>query len=131
MNARPIHFEIRVDDLDRARDFYAEVFGWGFEDYSAYTGRPYLGVVTGPEDQPGINGALLLRSVPLSEPNPINAAILTMAVDSFDEVAESILAHGGQVTEEKYALPGMAWQGYFSDPDGNIIGIHEPDENAH
>jgi predicted enzyme related to lactoylglutathione lyase len=30
----------------------------------------------------------------------------------------------------KFALPGMAWQGYFVDTEGNTFGIHQPDENA-
>ncbi|WP_197511100.1 VOC family protein [Tessaracoccus coleopterorum] len=57
MTARPIHFEIHVDDMSRAQAFYAEVFGWGFEDYSEYTGQPYFGVVTGSDEAPGSTAA--------------------------------------------------------------------------
>ena len=28
----------------------------------------------------------------------------------------------------KFALPGMAWQGYYLDTEGNTIGIHQPDD---
>ena len=31
---RPVHFEVQVDDVERAKNFYAEVFGWSYEDYS-------------------------------------------------------------------------------------------------
>ena len=31
---RLIHFEIHVDDMERAKKFYGEVFGWTFEDWS-------------------------------------------------------------------------------------------------
>lgn len=41
-----------------------------------------------------------------------------------------ILAHGGKVAMAKYALPGMAWQGYYTDTEGNVFGIHQPDETA-
>jgi predicted enzyme related to lactoylglutathione lyase len=30
----------------------------------------------------------------------------------------------------KYALPGMAWQGYFIDTEGNTFGVHQPDPDA-
>lgn len=130
MIGRPVHFEIHVDDMRRAQDFYAKVFGWGYEDYSEYAGMPYFGVVTGPEDQPGINGALIMRRAPLAEGNPIGASVLTMGVESFDGTQEAILANGGEVALPKYALPGMAWQGYFTDPEGNLFGVHQPDPNA-
>lgn len=130
MTARPIHFEIHVDDMSRAQAFYAEVFGWGFEDYSEYTGQPYFGVVTGSDEAPGINGGMMMRRAPLIADNPVGSAVLTMGVESFDETAEAVLRNGGSVALPKYALPGMAWQGYFTDTEGNIFGIHQPDETA-
>ncbi len=33
---RIIHFEIHVDDIERAKKFYGEVFAWTFEDFTAY-----------------------------------------------------------------------------------------------
>lgn len=60
--SRPVHFEIQADDIDRARAFCGGIFGWTFEDYSAYTGgEPYFGVITGQEGTAGINGGLLQR----------------------------------------------------------------------
>lgn len=128
---RPVHFEIQADDLDRAKAFYAAVFGWTFEDYSAMTGSPYFGVVTGPEDEPGINGGLLPRPAPAPGPEQgTNAGVLTMTVDDFDEVAGRVTSAGGRVALPRYALPGMAWQGYFLDTEGNTFGIHQPDPDA-
>ena len=129
--SRPIHFEIQVDDLDRAKAFYAEVFGWTYEDYSQATGSPYWGVMTGPEDSPGINGGMLERSAPSPGAGQgANAAVLTMGVEDFDAAAAKIEAAGGRVTQPKTALMGMAWQGYFLDTEGNTFGLHQPDENA-
>jgi predicted enzyme related to lactoylglutathione lyase len=121
--SRPIHFEIQADDLERAKTFYSEVFGWTFEDYR--------GVVTGAEDSPGINGGMLQRAVPTPGVDQgSNAAVLTMGVESFDVTSEQILVAGGLVATPKMALMGMAWQGYFLDTEGNTFGIHQPDENA-
>ena len=129
--SRPIHVEIQADDLERAKTFYGEVFGWTFEDYGQFTGSPYWGVVTGPEDTPGINGGMLQRPAPAPGVGQgANAAVLTMGVEDFDTTADQILAAGGQVAMPKMALAGMAWQGYFLDTEGNTFGIHQPDENA-
>ena len=47
--SRPVHFEIQADDCERAMGFYAAVFGWTYQDYSAFVNSPYWGVVTGDE----------------------------------------------------------------------------------
>ncbi len=54
----------------------------------------------------------------------------SMQVENFDVLAEKILAHGGMVTIPKFPVPGKCWQGYFLDPDKNIFGIYQVDENA-
>jgi len=43
---------------------------------------------------------------------------------------KKILENGGIVAMPKYALTGMAWQGYYLDTEGNVFGIHHPDINA-
>jgi uncharacterized protein len=129
--ARVVHFEIQADDLDRAKAFYAGVFGWTFEDYSPMVGVPYWGVITGEEGEPGINGGLLPRPAPVPlGAQGTNAYVCTIEVDDFDAIATRILGAGGQVALPKYALTGMAWQGYFLDPEGNTFGIHHPDPSA-
>lgn len=129
--SRLVHFEIHVDDMDRARKFYGEVFGWAFEDWSEFAGMPYFGAVTGGEDEPGINGALMQRQSPPPESNqPLNGYACTIGVENYHPIEGKILNNGGVVALPKYALPGMAWQGYYKDTEGNIFGIHQPDANA-
>ncbi|GIP40245.1 glyoxalase [Paenibacillus sp. J31TS4] len=129
--SRLVHFEIHVGDMERAKKFYGEVFGWTFEDWSEYAGMPYFGAVTGHADEPGINGALMQRQGPSPEPGQaLNGYACTIGVDHYDATEAAILQHGGKVALPKYALPGMAWQGYYLDPEGNLFGIHQPDKNA-
>ena len=128
---RLVHFEIHVDDMERAKKFYGEVFGWTFEDYSEYAGMPYFGAVTGDDQQMGINGALMQRQSAPPEPNQaLNGFACTMGVEDYDSTEVKILTLGGKVALPKYALPGMAWQGYYMDTEGNIFGVHQPDQNA-
>ncbi|MCC3645903.1 MULTISPECIES: VOC family protein [Cytobacillus] len=128
---RLVHFEVHVDDMERAKKFYGEVFGWSFQDWSEYAGMPYYGAVTGNDEEPGINGALMQRQGPPPGDNQaINGYSCTIGVEDYDAAEGRILENGGTVALPKYALPGMAWQGYYKDTEGNIFGIHQPDANA-
>ncbi|KGR90931.1 glyoxalase [Ureibacillus massiliensis 4400831 = CIP 108448 = CCUG 49529] len=128
---RLIHFEIHVNDMERAKNFYGEVFGWKFEDWSDYAGMPYFGAVTGEDNEIGINGALMKRQGPTPEQGQaLNGFACTMGVDDYDATESKILELGGTVALPKHALPGMAWQGYYIDCEGNVFGIHQTDQNA-
>lgn len=129
--SRVVHFEIQADDAERAMAFYAAALGWSFEDYGQFTGTPYWGVITGPDDMPGINGGLLTRPVPTPGIGyGTNAYVCTVEVDDYDATERRILDAGGQVALPKMALTGMAWQGYYLDTEGNTFGIHQPDPEA-
>lgn len=129
--SRVVHFEIQADDVERAKAFYAAVFDWSFEDYSGYTGSTYWGVTTGPAEEPGINGGLLPRPVPAPRAEQgTNGYVCTVGVADYDQTERRILDAGGQVALPKMALPGMAWQGYYLDTEGNTFGIHQPDPAA-
>ncbi len=126
---RITHFEIQAEDVDRAIKFYTAVFGWQFPKYM----DNYWGIVTAPKDskEPGINGGLLPRPCPPPKPQQgTNAFTCTVEVDNFDETAKKIETAGGKVAMPKFAIPGMAWQGYFLDTEGNTFGLHQADPNA-
>ncbi|CAN7304202.1 VOC family protein [Peribacillus frigoritolerans] len=128
---RIVHFEIHVNDMERAKTFYGEVFGWSFQDWSDYAGMPYFGAVTGNENEHGIDGALMQRqSVPPETHQALNAFACTIGVENYDLTEAKIIENGGKLAMPKFALPGMAWQGYYIDPEGNTFGIHQPDVNA-
>lgn len=128
---RVIHFEIHAADVARAVAFYQAVFDWQVEDWSEFAGMPYMGVVTGEADQMGINGAIMQRQGPNPEPGAaVAGGVLTMGTGDFDATAAKVAEAGGTVAVPKHALPGMAWQGYFLDTEGNVFGVHQPDPEA-
>ncbi|GAB3784509.1 VOC family protein [Nocardioides ungokensis] len=129
--SRVVHFEIQADDVERAKAFYGAVFDWSFTDWGQVTGSTYWGIVTGPDDELGINGGLLQRPAPApAAQQGTNAFVCTIGVGDYDETERRILDAGGQVALPKMALTGMAWQGYYLDPEGNTFGIHQPDPEA-
>jgi len=129
---RVVHFEIQADDPERAATFYRDVFGWDIQKWEGGS-MEYWMVMTAEKDskEAGINGGLLRRPCVLSkEVQGSNAFVSTMQVDSFDDMAKKIEEAGGKVAMPKFAIAGMAWQGYFLDTEGNTFGIHQPDTNA-
>lgn len=129
---RVVHFEIQAQDPERAATFYRDVFGWTIEKWPGLDWE-YWVVMTADKDttEPGINGGLLRR--PAKTPPRecgTNAYVCTVQVQSFDATAVKIEAAGGVVAMPKFALPGMAWQGYFLDTEGNTFGVHQPNKNA-
>jgi uncharacterized protein len=121
----PSYFEIQPDDTKRDSRFYSELFGWKFV---RGDGLPieYWRIETD-----GPRGGLLKR--PAKTPPPAygtNAFVCSMEVRDFDKTAEHIARLGGRVALPKFAVPGVCWQGYFIDPEGNTFGIYRPDRAA-
>ena len=129
---RVVHFEIQAEKPERAAKFYRDVFGWTIEKWPGLDWDYWI-VMTAEKDskEPGINGGLLLRPAKtLPQECGANAYMCTIQVENFDETAKKIKAAGGKVAVPKFAIPKMAWQGYFLDTEGNTFGVHQTDENA-
>src|SRR5690349_18502471 len=102
MSSRVVHFEIQVDDVERAKAFYAAAFGWEFRDFSQFSDTEYWGVITGAEGEAGIDGGLLRRSGPRPEPGAgANAFVCTVLVDDYEESERRIVEAGGREVHPK------------------------------
>lgn len=118
---RVVHFEIPVDDADRARTFYAGAFGWQM---NSMPGMGYTLVTTTepdatgvPAEPGGINGGLLLRT------GPITAPIVTVEVDDVNEALARVEELGGKVALGRQPVGDMGFSAYFIDPEGNVVGL--------
>jgi predicted enzyme related to lactoylglutathione lyase len=122
MPSRPNHFEIPVDDPDRAEKFYTDVFGWTF---NRYPGAPsYYGLAATGEGDPGIDGALLQRA-------PDNNVVsITMGVDSIEDALAKVTEAGGTVAQGKMPIPKMGYFATCVDTEGNRFGLFENDPSA-
>src|SRR5262245_37659764 len=56
---RVVHFEIHAAEPERAIRFYHELFGWQFNKWAGP--EDYWLVVTGPKEEPGIDGGMVRR----------------------------------------------------------------------
>src|SRR5687768_10019225 len=117
------HFEIPVDDRDRASAFYATVFGWQMNHMPE---MEYTMIGTVPVDEhqmptePGaINGGLMQRTEATRTP------VITISVDSVDDSLKKVEAEGGFVVTPRTPIPGMGAFAYFKDSEGNTMGLFE------
>jgi predicted enzyme related to lactoylglutathione lyase len=118
-----VHFEIPADDVARAKEFYSSIFGWQLQDMPE---MDYTIVQTTAVDEnhmptaPGaINGGLMRRSQDTPAP------VLTIDVESIDRALEQVEAAGGKVVRPRTEIPGMGAFAYFTDPEGNTLGLWE------
>ena len=117
-----VHFEVPTDNLLRARNFYAQVFGWKTTDL------PELGTVMletteseyGLPKRPGaINGSMTLRHDFSRQP------VIVIAVDSIDKTIALVEVAGGTVVQGRTAVGDTSHYARVVDSEGNVIGLWE------
>jgi uncharacterized protein len=117
-----IHFEIPVNDVEKAKKFYSDVFGWKIE---KVPNMEYYTITTVPVDEkgnllrPGVNGGLYRRDQPMQQP------VNYVWVESVEEYSKKIEAVGGKVVVPKMEIQGMGWFALGQDPEGNTFGVFE------
>lgn len=123
MSGSVTHFEIPVDDMTRAQEFYRDAFGWRIDTVPELD---YALVRTAPTDENGmptepgtINGGMLPRGEPVFHP------IVTITVDDLDSALATIESLGGKTVVGRTPVGGMGFTGYAKDTEGNVIGLWE------
>ncbi len=53
------------------------------------------------------------------------APVITIQVDAIDEVLKRIEAEGGGTVQPRTEIPGMGAFAYFTDSEGNVVGLWE------
>jgi len=122
---RVVHFDIDSDDPQRAIGFYSGVFDWKFEKWEGP--MEYWLVTTGPDEEPGINGGMGVRT---EGGLSFNTYRNTIEVPDADEYAARVREGGGQTLMDKMAIPGVGWFVPCVDTEGNHFGLMQSDESA-
>jgi predicted enzyme related to lactoylglutathione lyase len=123
MSDRVVHFEIPADDLERAKTFYSEAFGWNLQQWPGFD---YVMVTTTPANEQGtpsepggINGGMLLRQGPIANP------IVTIEVADMEAALQTVADKGGTVVRGKEPVGEVGFAAYFTDTEGNTLGLWE------
>lgn len=116
--AKVVHFEIPVDEPERAIAFYRAVLGW---EVQQFPDSPYWLVQAGGDDEPGANGALVARNDLQRVP------VLIAGVADLEATLVKAQAAGVEVLQGKQPIPGVGWSAYVRDSEGNTLGLFQPD----
>lgn len=103
------YIEIAVTDMEAAKDFYVDAFGWSFTDY----GSDYAGIQGGD----GEVGGLRLDS----EVRAGGPLVILYSTDLEGSV-EAVTAAGGTILKPIYSFPGGR-RFHFADPAGNVLAV--------
>lgn len=118
-----VHFDIPADDLERAKRFYARLFGWKFEK-PIETMEYYLVDTEDLEGNPGIGGGMGKRE--MADQKIMNY----IGVTSVDEYLAKIENLGGKVLMQKTAVTGMGYLAICMDTENNPFGLWEENQEA-
>ena len=107
------YVEFTVTDLEQAKRFYTDAFGWRFNDY----GPEYAGIQSPQGDSaPEVGGLSKGQEVRAGGP-----LVLLYSTD-LDRSVEAVKNAGGQVVNGPYDFPGGR-RFHFTDPSGNELGV--------
>jgi predicted enzyme related to lactoylglutathione lyase len=124
MPNRIVHFEIEAADRERAKNFYAEAFGWQMQQMGDDMGN-YVVVTTGDQKEPGgINGGIFAS--PPGGGKELNAYSCVVGVDNIDQSIAKVKSAGGQVLGDKMEIPTVGTFVRCKDTEGNIFTMLQP-----
>lgn len=120
-------FNIPSDNLERAVNFYRDVFGWNPQPLTkeAVAANDFHTVLTGESDDsnwpkaPGvINGCIVKKEMGIPH------ATILIVVDDLDQAERRLSAAGGQVISERIHINGVNGELFLAkDTEGNVIEV--------
>ena len=122
MSSSIVWFEIPADNVERAKKFYGELFGWNIEKFPGP--MEYWHIDTGGgDDSP--DGGLLKRQ------NPGHQGITNyVGVASVDQFVGKVQKLGGKVCMPKTAVPQSGYFAVCQDTENNTFALWERNEKA-
>lgn len=121
MENKPTHIGIYIDDMERAKKFYANLFGW---DFNSYGPSDFFQIKSDDE----LIGALQSRKY-----SPIEQQVIgyecTIEVMDIDRTIALILENGGNIVLPKTEIPSVGWVSKFLDTEGNLVCVMEYQKN--
>jgi len=126
MKNKMTHFAIHIDDMERAKKFYEDVFAWGFTSYGP---TDFLQIKADKTENGELIGALQARKY-----SPVQEKLIglecTITVESVDDIIQKVGSNGGKILMPKTAIPYVGWITKFLDTEGNLVCAMQSDSNA-
>lgn len=110
--AKMEHFEIPVDDIQRAQTFYRDVLGFDYEPWG-----DEMGMLKQPDEE-GVDGDLHVRG-------PVAHPTVVFTVDRIEDTLAAAVAAGGEQIGEIEVMDESSRYVYLRDSEGNVIGLYD------
>lgn len=117
--ATVIHFDISADNIERAKKFYEQLFGWNIEKFPQSPQDYYLIETQTATGEKGITGGIAKREKDYQKITNF------IQVDSIDESIAKVKELGGQIIELKKKIPTVGHIAGCKDTEDNIFGLIE------
>ena len=115
-----VHFELPADDIERAKKFYKDNFGWEINNIPEMN---YNVVHTTEVDEKfmpkkigAINGGIMERGI-------VKSPVITINVKDIKRAIEDVKKSGGAFVKGPDQIGDMGLSAYVKDSEGNIIGL--------
>nr|WP_121272832.1 VOC family protein [Pedobacter schmidteae] len=116
-----VYFEIPVNDLDRAMNFYQLVFGFEFEQDIIEDNEMAFFSLDGGDN--GMSGALAKGEI--YKPTN-NGVLIYFFTENIDETLKRAISNGGKTLFPKTFNEGWGFVAEFEDTEGNRIALKQP-----
>ena len=103
------YIEFTVHDLATAKRFYAQAFGWAFNDY----GPEYAGIKGVSGEDGGLRQSAETRS---------GGPLVVLYSQELEQSLAAVRSAGGKIVREPFSFPGGR-RFQFTDPSGNELGV--------
>ncbi len=115
-------FEIPVEDMDRAKSFYGNVFNRGeFLDLS----NPEIQMFAFPWAQGGPNASGALVKSNAHKPST-SGVLIYFSCEDCQKEASRVVENGGVLLRDKFGIGEFGFAAIMQDTEGNMIGLHSP-----
>ena len=107
-----VHAEIRSENPDATRQFFAELFGWTVASEGAFPGYTFIDT--------GVEGGTYVAIGPRQGPD--DEVLFFVAVDDVAETLRKAEQLGGKIVQPAQEVPGTTF-GVFTDAQGHKVGV--------
>lgn len=110
-----VHIELMTNDVDSAKSFFGQLFGWTLQDSKGAGGMDYTMIHVGE----GTGGGIMKNPIP----NSGSMWVAYVAVDDVAAATARAQSLGGKVMKDVTDVGGMGSFSIITDPTGAMLGL--------
>ena len=111
-----VHLELNAGDLNKAKTFYSEMFGWQFQDND----MGQMGIYSTFKPDSGPGGGMYAM------PEGPHGWLAYVGVDDIKAATAKAKSLGAQVQIDSHEIPNVGWMTIMNDPTGARIALFQP-----